>query len=159
MKKNSGFTLMELMTVIAIIGIASAIAVPNMISWRSNHQLNGTAREMKSLINGARLAAIKNNAFVSVTYNAGTGAVETSFINRATGVLRTTSTQLKTGIRISASTFTGAPDKGFRFNSRGLPVNLADNSFAAGKVTLSNSKGDSLEVIMASTGVTRIDKP
>jgi type IV pilus assembly protein PilA len=35
MKKQNGFTLMELMIVIAIIGILSAIAVPNFISYRN----------------------------------------------------------------------------------------------------------------------------
>jgi prepilin-type N-terminal cleavage/methylation domain-containing protein len=32
-RKNSGFTLIELMTVIGIIAIVSAIAIPNLIGW------------------------------------------------------------------------------------------------------------------------------
>lgn len=157
MKNNAGFTLMELMTVIAIIGILSAIAVPNLIAWRSNHQLNGSAREVMAAINGARLAAIKNNANVIVTFNARN--VTTNFTNRATGVARTTETPLKPGIEINLNetNFSGAD--AFRFNSRGFPINTANNNFVAGRVTLGNTKGDTLEVILASTGVTRIDKP
>lgn len=156
MKNNSGFTIIELMTVIAIIGIISAIAVPNMIAWRSNHQLNGSAREVLSVINGARLEAIKNNATVTVTFNDGAKTVETSVTNRLTGVTPPPkTTNLNTGIN-SVSAFTDGNT--FGFNSRGLPIAIA-GGFASGTVTLSNSKGDSLEVIMASTGVTRIDKP
>ena len=159
MKNNSGFTIMELMVIIAIVGIISAIAIPNMISWRANHQLNGTAREMKSLINGARISAIKNNAIVTVTYDAGTRTVEASYTNRARPpyIEETLSTaMLKTGVTITGSTFA---DNGFRFNSRGLPIKIADNSFASGHITLTGSNGAKLEVWLASTGNTRIDKP
>ena len=69
MKNNAGFTLMELMTVIAILGIIMAIAVPNMIGWRSTHQLGASAREVMSVINGARIDAIKNNTPVILTFN------------------------------------------------------------------------------------------
>ena len=156
MKNNSGFTLMELMTVIAIIGILSAIAIPNVISWRSNHQLNGSAREIMSTINMARLAAIKNNATVTVTFDAGAGRVTTSFINRVTGAANTATTSLRPGIEIDSTTFTS---DAFNFNSRGLPITIDNPAvFASGQVSLINSKGDHLEIILGSTGVTRIDK-
>ncbi len=157
MTKNSGFTLIELMIVIAIIGVISAIAVPNMIAWRANHQLSGSAREVLSAINGARLEAVKNNAFVTVTFDTGARVLTTVITNRVSGVDRTITTPLKPDVDIDSAVFSGS--NAFRFNSRGLPVKLADNNFASGTVTLTNAKGDSLEVIMASTGVTRIDKP
>lgn len=156
MKNNSGFTLIELMTVIATIAILSTIAVPNMINWRANHQLTGSAREVMALINGARISAIKNNAIVTITCNAGT--VQATYINRVTGVARTISTVLKPGVTMPAVSFTGN-NTGFRFNSRGLPIEqLPGNGFAAGSVSLSNSKGTTLRVLLASTGSTRIDK-
>jgi prepilin-type N-terminal cleavage/methylation domain-containing protein len=154
MKRTSGFTTVELLVVIAIIGIISAIAVPNLIAWRGNYQLRGTAREVQAAINGARLAAIKENAMVTVTFNAGARQVQTAVTNRATGVQRQTTTQLKPGTQIASTTF---GSNAFRFNSRGIPINIANNSFAAGTVTVSNSSGASMAVIMSRTGNTRID--
>ncbi len=40
--RQSGFTLIEVMVVIAIIGIISLVAVVNMIGWRTERQMQGS---------------------------------------------------------------------------------------------------------------------
>ena len=51
-KNQKGFTLIELMIVVAIIGILAAIAVPNFISYRNKAKVS-TALETASSIRGA----------------------------------------------------------------------------------------------------------
>jgi len=77
MKKNSGFTLLELMIVIAIIGITSAIAVPNFISWLPKNRMKSAARDIYSTIQSARIRAVKEGRRVVVDFNTGTGAAGT----------------------------------------------------------------------------------
>jgi len=69
MDKKSGFTLAELMVVIAIISIMSGIAVPNLIKWRNNQMLNKEARELHGIIRGLRHYAVKENAHTFIEFN------------------------------------------------------------------------------------------
>lgn len=43
---ESGFSLIELVVVIAMVAIISAIAIPNMIGWRGERQLRGAVNNL-----------------------------------------------------------------------------------------------------------------
>ena len=70
MQKDTGFTLFELMVVMAMIGLLVAITVPSMISWRSNSKLNGAALNLRGDLEMAKARAITENASVAVLFNA-----------------------------------------------------------------------------------------
>lgn len=69
MRKESGFTLGELMTVIAIIGIMAAIAIPNFMSMLPRNRLNSAVRGLYGDLQAAKLRAIRERLRCDVTFD------------------------------------------------------------------------------------------
>jgi prepilin-type N-terminal cleavage/methylation domain-containing protein len=69
MKKKSGFTLLELIIVIVILGILTAIGVPNYLSWLPKYRLKSAARDLYSNMQLAKMTAVKSNQDCTVTYS------------------------------------------------------------------------------------------
>ncbi len=69
--KQSGFTLIELIVIIAIMAVFAGIAVPNFLSYMPKYRLNGAARQVMGDLMAARMKAVSQNCDVAVTFASG----------------------------------------------------------------------------------------
>ena len=76
--RDGGFTLMEVMIVIAIIGLTTALAVPNYIDWNARYQLRQAATEIQGQLSIARISAMSRNSVVTVNLVLNSGTVQVS---------------------------------------------------------------------------------
>ncbi|MDO8957070.1 MAG: GspH/FimT family pseudopilin [Deltaproteobacteria bacterium] len=63
-----GFTLMEMMIGIVLIGILTIVAVPNIERFSSGYKLRGAAREVATDLQYAKMMAIKENQSFQVFF-------------------------------------------------------------------------------------------
>jgi Tfp pilus assembly protein FimT len=68
MQKRSGFTLIQLTIVIALLAILTAVSVPNFLSWLPKYRLKSAARDLYSNLHLAKMSAIKANKKCRVNY-------------------------------------------------------------------------------------------
>lgn len=68
-QRNQGFTLLELIVTMAIVGIIVTIGIPSFNNTIDKNRLKGAAETLASQFQNARLEAIKRNATVLVDFN------------------------------------------------------------------------------------------
>src|ERR1041385_1653633 len=125
---ETGFTLIETLIVVAIIGIAALIALPNYLVWQSRSELRQAVTEVQNQLLLARMGALSRNSPVAVAISIANGTVTTTTTNAATGaqVMASSSVRLPhvVDLRVGPSaawTSVVAPATAtVSFNSRGM---------------------------------------
>ncbi|MES2820549.1 MAG: GspH/FimT family pseudopilin [Pseudomonadota bacterium] len=68
--QSHGFTLIELMITVAIVGIFVAVAVPSFINFVSNNRTESASNELLSFMQYARSTAVQNKASLTACLEA-----------------------------------------------------------------------------------------
>ncbi len=82
---QKGFTVIEMTVIGAIIGILTAIAIPNFQVWVASQRLRDSVAQLEGDLQVARITAINRNAPVTVLFDQATRSY-TIFIDDGTGV-------------------------------------------------------------------------
>ena len=67
--KVRGFTLLELMLVLAVLGAISAMAIPAVLNTTRQIKLAANARAVERELQGARMKAVRSNRAIRVRFN------------------------------------------------------------------------------------------
>lgn len=130
---NQGFTLLELLITIAVLGILLGIAVPSFQSSLTNSRLTTAANDLVGALQAARSEAIKRNATHQFCVDTGTKAWQV--LDNSNAILR--QGQINPGIAITAANLiSSGTQRCVRFRSDGLPYNATPALLTNGSLTL-----------------------
>jgi len=80
-RNNRGFSLMEILVVVTIVGILAALAGPNFMIWQARSTLKSATIELTANLNVARRLAMNRNQRVFVTAALVVGQWQVQFLN------------------------------------------------------------------------------
>lgn len=147
MKRQAGFSLIELMTAIAIIAILAAIATPNVFTWVATQRFNSGVRDVQANVQNMRLFALKENSEATIRFFTNGTYYETVKWKRGLGAVPLPERQtLPTGVTVSSTTFTNGV---LGFNSRGM-------ANTAGTITVTGQVGNPININVTLTGRAQI---
>lgn len=132
--RHSGTTLLELMVVIAMIGVFAGLAVANLQGLVASTRLGGAVHATAALLRSARSEAIARRAVVLVQATDGVVSLRTCRARfgqqRCTSNVGTVEAMTELGRKVSVAevasgaVIAGVPATAFAFGPEGLPTGL-----------------------------------
>ena len=116
----SGFSLIELLMVLAIIGVITSIAIPNLMAARQGYQIHTAGLNITNRIAEARMEALRRNRQVVVVLDAVERSARVVVVQAGVDVTVDGPEYLPTGVIYDA---VGTPNLRLTFDSLGRPLN------------------------------------
>ena len=152
-RRESGFTMIEMLITFIVLGVLSAIAIPAFNTWLPNYRLTSSTRDIASAMQLAKLAAVKNGAQANILFDINNDSYTVFVDDGAGGGVAENNTQdgsertviqgtTESGIDIINATIFQNWNNQTYFDGRGL----ASGGF--GSVVLQNSKNRYQRVVV-----------
>lgn len=160
-KRETGFTLMEILIVIALISVISVFAIPGIMSWMPDYRLKSAARDARSNFQKAKLAAIRERANCAF-WIGGTNDKYVVYVVSDNNQVPDNGEQVIAEVNladeygddgkfVSFLDDDGGPIEWIAFQPNGLPRNPG-GALEGGVLTIDNSKGNTFEIIVTRAG-------
>lgn len=152
----SGFTFVELIVVMGIIGILSVFSIPAIMEWLPDYRLRSAARDIVSCLQQVKMEAVSRNTRTGVRFDSGTnqyiawiddatgGGSGVQVFDSGMGEVSFMQETLPTDVSFTAT-------RSFGFNSRGFPSQMVGVT-----VTVRNTKLTTRNIIVNVSGSIRI---
>jgi len=137
--QESGFTLLELLTVVSLMAVGVAFTIPNLASFRQSQELNSATKNAVGWLDDLRRQSIQNSLVCTATWNADDvgsevvgkcGAPPT--LTSTLDINSTTTKVVKIATTIGEETWTFTP-RGTAVESREVIFTLKDVSTNPGR--------------------------
>jgi len=145
MRKSAGFTIVELLIVIAIAGVLSAIAIPNFSTWVASYRLKSAAQAVHANLIGAKMLGAKEGREYRITTAASAFTIQQ-------GNLSSNSTAWTTVKTLAMTEYPGVTA-----NAANAIVFVPRGTASNETITLTNSKGATKTITVSIAGRVKIN--
>ncbi len=146
MANEKGFTSIEMLTVLVVVAILAAVAMPDLLAWSEKTSLNGAAQNIYANFQKARQEAIKRNTSCTIVFGSSTYTIfiddDNDFLQDAgeTVILDKPWSDYRDSLSFNITCAKNTDnDRALRFTATGFPKDPTES----GNYTLAVSKGDS----------------